>query len=123
MGKKKKIKRIVAPKTRNCNSWTESQFWGFIRASLRSKSRWWKPRLNALTKARRKSQSKNKRLKWEFLCNTCKNWYPQKMIKVHHSIEVGSLKCAQDLPGFVERLFAETGWICLCKECHKKEHE
>src|SRR5207302_9157165 len=112
-------KRIISPKTRNGGKWTEGQFWSFIRASLRSKSRWWLPRLNALKLARRKSQSKNKRLKWEFLCTKCLKWHPQKNMEVHHSIEAGSLKCANDLPGFVERLFAENGWVCLCKNCHK----
>jgi len=121
--KKTSVKRIKSPKTRNAGKWTEGQFWSFIRAVLRNKSRWWIPRLNALKNARRSNQSVNRRLKWEFQCKTCKNWYPQKNMEVHHTIEAGSLKSAQDLPGFVERLFAETGWVCLCKTCHKKEHE
>lgn len=123
MGKKKAVtKRIKAPKTRNDGTWTESQFWGFIRSALRNKSRWWKPRLNALKKARRTSQSGNKRLKWEFQCFKCNNWFAQKNVEVHHTIEAGSLKNSMDLPGFVERLFAETGWVCMCKTCHKNEH-
>lgn len=124
MGKKKKVtKKIKSPKTRNAGKWTESQFWSFIRSALRNKSRWWLPRLNALKEARRNSQSTNKRLKWEFQCANCKNWFPQKEVEIHHLIEAGSLKSAEDLPGFVTRLFAEEGWLCVCKKCHKEYHE
>lgn len=123
MKKTKTTKRISAPKNRNSGTMTESAFWGFIRSALRQKSRWWKPRLNALNNFKRPSKSTNKRLKWEFQCQKCFNWFPQKDVQVHHLIEAGSLKCKEDLPGFVERLFAEEGWICLCKICHAKEHK
>ena len=113
-----KAKREKLPKTRNAGTWTETTFWSMIRSALRSKSRWWLPRLNALKKARRSSQSSNKRLKWEFLCFKCKDWFPQTEVEIHHMVEAGSLKKAEDLPGFVERLFAEEGWECVCKGCH-----
>ncbi len=121
--KKEKAKRIVAPKVRNCNTLSEGQFWQFIRSTLRAKTRFWLPRLGALKKARRPSQSSNRRLKWEFQCFICKNWFPQTSCEVHHSQPAGKLNSAADLPGFVERLFSETGWVCTCKECHKKEHK
>lgn len=121
MNKKKPRKNSVL-KTRNANTMTESAFWGMIRQTLRGKSRFWKPRLLALSKAKRKNESNNKRLKWEFQCNACKKYFPQKNVEVHHSIEAGSLKCANDLPGFVERLFAEDGWVVLCRDCHHDAH-
>lgn len=120
---KKRIRKSKTLKTRNSGTMTEAAFWGMIRATLRNKTRFWKPKIEALKAARRKSLSTNKRLKWEFQCNNCKHWFPQKFIQVHHSQEAGSLKSASDLPIFVERLFSETGWECLCKNCHKKEHE
>lgn len=122
MNVKKKPRKNIVPKTRNAGTLTESAFWSMIRSSLRARTRFWKPRLMALQKAKRKSQSTNKKLKWEFQCDKCKNWFPQKNVEVHHEIEAGSLKCATDLPGFVERLFAEEGWVVYCKQCHSLEH-
>jgi hypothetical protein len=115
-------KRVLVAKTRNGGTQTESAFWSFIRSALRNKSRFWVPRVNALKAARRPSQSSNKKLKWEFQCSRCLDYHPQKNMEVHHEIEAGSLKCASDLPGFVERLFVETGWVCLCKPCHLSYH-
>jgi hypothetical protein len=120
--KAKKASRV--PKTRNANTMSESAFWQFIRAALRNKSRWWKPRLICLQKARRPSQSANKRLKWEYQCNHCKDWWPQTQVEINHIIPVGTLKCAQDLPLFVENLFCEIDNLeCVCVTCHKKHHK
>ena len=118
MGKKTITKKTTrVPKTRNANSMTESQFWGSIRAVLRSKSRWWKPIIQCKTNARR--SCKKGRQKWEYQCNICKQWFPEKMISVDHIIPAGSLRCAEDLKGFVERLFVEIdGLQCLCDDCH-----
>lgn len=109
------------PRVRNAGTMTESMFWSMIRAALRQKSRWWKPILKAKQKVRRKNKSKNKRLKYEYQCLICKNWFPEKNIEVDHIIPVGSLKSSDDLKGFVERLFCEEeGLRVLCKSCHKK---
>ena len=118
MGKKTTTKKTTrVPKTRNANSMTESQFWGSIRAVLRSKSRWWKPIIQCKTNACR--PCKKGRQKWEYQCNICKQWFPEKMISVDHIIPAGSLRCAEDLKGFVERLFVEIdGLQCLCDDCH-----
>lgn len=117
-----KQKKQTVPRTRNASTMTEAMFFQMLRSAMREKSRWWKPRLKALQAARRTSQSKNKRLKWEFTCCKCHNWFPQTQIEVHHSIPAGKLNSFEDLPGFAERLFAEEGFECVCKNCHKKEH-
>lgn len=119
----KKPRKNGVEKTRNGGKWTENQFWAAIRSCLRSKSRFWVPRIQCLEQARRPNQSDNKRLKWEFCCAHCNTWHPQKNIEVHHTVPAGSLKNYNDLPKFVENLFAETGWICLCKSCHLLEHK
>lgn len=121
--KKKSAKRVAAPKTRNAGTWSEGEFWQAIRSALRNRTRFWKPKLEALKRARRASQSENKRLKWEFCCSVCSQWHPQKNIQCHHEIEAGKLNSAEDLPGFVERLFSEDGWIVVCKSCHQKLHK
>ena len=121
---KKVIKRkSTTVLSRNGGTMSESAFWGMIRSCLRNRTRFWVPRLNALNAAKRSSQNINKRLKWEYMCFSCKQYFSQKEVEIHHSKQAGTLKCANDLPLFVENLFCETGWICLCKNCHIKEHK
>jgi hypothetical protein len=121
MKKKKIIKPRVSkvPKTRNNGKWTESQFWGFIRSTLRSKSRWWLPILECKKSARRAYKGENKRQKWEYLCNSCNLYFQEKFVSVDHVLPVGTLKCANDLPQFVENLFcSQENLQVLCKTCH-----
>lgn len=118
--KKKPIKKTSrVPKTRNAGTMTESAFWSFIRSALRQKSRWWKPITECKMKARRPYKGPNKRQKFEYLCNSCKTWFPDKQINVDHIVGAGSLNCGQDLPGFVDRLFCEQDNLqVLCTTCH-----
>jgi len=118
--RKKPIKKTSrVPKTRNSGTMTESAFWSFIRSALRQKSRWWKPITECKMKARRPYKGPNKRQKFEYLCNSCKTWFPEKQINVDHIVGAGSLNCGQDLPGFVDRLFCEQDNLqVLCTTCH-----
>jgi 5-methylcytosine-specific restriction endonuclease McrA len=117
--KKIPVKRSRVAKTRNSGTMTESAFWSFIRSALRNKSRWWKPITECKQKARRPYTGSNKRLKYEYQCNECKGWYPDKQINVDHIIPAGTLTCSTDLPGFIERLFCEQGNLqVLCETCH-----
>lgn len=119
MAKTKKPRKGAAPKTRNSGTMTESAFWSFIRSALRQKSRWWKPVSECKQKSKRPYNGPNKRQKFEYQCNHCKKWYAEKNINVDHVIPAGTLTCANDLPGFVERLFVEVDNLqCLCTECH-----
>ena len=119
MAKKKVVKKSRVPKTRNNMTMTEAGFWSFIRSALRQKSRWWKPISQCKQEARRKYNGLNKRQKWEYQCNECKNWFPDKQINVDHIKPAGSLNCANDLPGFIERLFCEVDNLqVLCTEDH-----
>lgn len=112
-------KKPRVPKTRNAGTMTESAFWSFIRSTLRQKSRWWKPIKACKEKARRPYRGINKRQKFEYQCNSCKNWFPEKTINVDHIIPAGSLNCAQDLSSFVEKLFCEEDNLqVLCESCH-----
>ena len=118
----KKTKKVVNPRvarTRNAGTMTEAMFWTMIRSALRQSSRWWKPAGIAKQKARRKYFGPNKLQKWEYQCNQCKEWFKEKEIAIDHVVECGQLKCAEDLPGFIERLFCEEGFQVLCKKnCH-----
>ena len=122
MAKKKVTRRTATPKTRNAGTMTESAFWSFIRSTLRQKSRWWKPITQCKLKSRRPYKGPLKRQKFEYQCNSCKQWFPEKKINVDHIIGAGSLNCGADLPGFVERLFCEQDNLqVLCEVCHNEK--
>ena len=111
-------------KTRNAGTMTEAGFWSFIRAALRQKSRWWKPisLCKQLSKRKYTGPKKKARQLWEYQCNQCKEWFPDKLINVDHIIPAGSLNHANDLPGFVEKLFCEVDNLqVLCTTCHDKK--
>jgi hypothetical protein len=115
-------KRVLVPKTRCNGEMSEAAFWSFIRSALRQKSRWWKPISVCKLNARRDYKGVNKRQKYEYQCNKCKTWTTEKNINVDHIIGAGALNCAQDLPGFVERLFCEQDNLqCLCLNCHNEK--
>lgn len=120
---KKKTTRVSkVPKTRNAGTMTESAFWSWIRSSLRNRSLYWKPITQCKQNARRPYKGPLKRQKFEYQCSNCKDWFPEKQIDVDHTIPVGSLTCASDLPEFVERLFCEIDNLaCLCKNCHSEK--
>lgn len=121
MIKKKTVKprKNAAPKTRNAGTMTESAFWSFIRSALRNKSRWWKPITQCKMSSRRAYKGPNKRQKFEYQCNVCKGWFAEKHINIDHIYPAGSLNCANDLPGFVERLFCEQDNLqTICISCH-----
>lgn len=119
MTKKKTVRRTAAPKNRNAGTMSESAFWTFIRSALRQKSRWWKPITECKLKARRPYKGVNRRQKFEYQCNTCKKWFPDKEINVDHIVGAGSLNCSADLAGFVDRLFCEQDNLqVLCETCH-----
>lgn len=107
-------------KTRAGGEMTEARFFAFIRSGLRQMSRRWPPLVrHAMIAVRRKNESDNKRLKWEFQCATCKGWQPAKQVEVDHIVPCGSLKSFDDLRGFTERLFCEAeGLRVLCNVCH-----
>jgi 5-methylcytosine-specific restriction endonuclease McrA len=112
-------KRKATVKERTNGTMTESMFWSMIRSALRNKSRWWKPVLQAKLNVKRPYKGKNKRQKFEYQCNHCKEWFAEKAINVDHIIPAGTLTCANDLPGFVERLFCEVDNLqVLCSDCH-----
>ena len=112
-------RKSTVSKPRNAGTMTESAFWSFIRSTLRQKSRWWKPITQCKMNARRAYKGPNKRQKFEYQCNNCKHWFPEKKINVDHRIPAGSLNCSEDLPRFVDMLFCEIGNLqVLCTDCH-----
>lgn len=113
-------KRTRSPPFPPFPTWTTSQFWSFVRSGLRSKFNRWPPKLEAKKEARREYTGPNKRLKFEYLCDECKQWHQEKNVEMDHIVPCGSLKNFSDLPGFLERIAcSKEGFRCLCKPCHK----
>ena len=106
-------------RTRGGGRYTESGFWGFIRAGLRAKYSRWGPRYDVLAAAKRPYKGPNARQKHAYECSQCKQLFAQKEVEVDHIIECGSLRGFDDLVGFVKRLFCEAdGLRVVCKPCH-----
>lgn len=129
MAKKKVVKKSRVEKPYNNGTMSKAMFWSWIRSSLRSRTMYWKPVSQCKINARRKNTGANKRVKWQYQCAICKDWFEDKEIAVDHVIEAGSLTCPEDLAGFIERLFPEVdGFQVLCNKrkdgkesCHKKK--
>lgn len=116
----KKVRKVI--KNRNAGTFTEGAFWLFIRNALRRRSIVWKPISLCRERARRLYTGTNKRQKYEYQCNICKEWFKGNLVAVDHIDPVGSLKSAQDLPKFVEGLFCEIDNLqVICNECHNKK--
>jgi len=106
-------------KTRAGGQWSEAKFWSFVRSNLRKASLKWPPRQQAMAAARRALTKPVGRRKWEYLCAGCHEWCEGKHVQVDHKIPCGSLNCAEDLPGFVTRLFCEVeDFQLICDACH-----
>ena len=117
-----KPKKPRVAKTRASNTMTEAAFWSYIRSALRNKSRYWPPIKQVKQASRRPYKGENKRQKFEYQCNLCKEWYAEKHINVDHIVGAGALNCYNDLPGFVERLFCEADNLqVLCESCHNQK--
>jgi hypothetical protein len=122
MAKKKRATKT--PRTRNAGTMTDAEFFQWIRQILRKASVYWKPISQVKKEAQVLYKGTNKRRKYSYVCNNCKNEYSSTEINVHHKIECGSLKTFDDIPIFVERLFCEKEFLCvLCKNCHDEEHK
>lgn len=82
---------------------------------------YYKPIQEAKNKSRK--SVKNKRHKFEYKCAKCNGWFVSKEVQVDHIIPAGALNKAEDLKGFVERLFCEdvNGYQVLCKGCHNNK--
>jgi 5-methylcytosine-specific restriction endonuclease McrA len=115
------MEKKKAEKTRNGGTMTESQYWGKVRSLLRSGFRYWGPMALALKKAERKYVGENKRQKYEYKCQHCKDYFIKANVQVDHIIPCGSLKCSADLESFLERLTPESldSFQVLCKPCHQ----
>lgn len=126
MPKKTRRKLVIprVPRTRAGGTWTEAQFWCFIRSNLRKMSMKWPPMRQAKDRCRRANQGKSKSHKWQYQCGNCQQWYYGSDVNVHHIEPCGQLYSWEHIETFLRRLLCEPEMLVgLCKECHAKEHE
>lgn len=107
--------------TRNGQTLTESQYFAKILSALRGTTRYWVPAMQALKEVSRPSQSSNKRLKTEYLCKSCMNWYPRKSVQIDHIIPCGGINGYDKIVPWLLKAHIEDvkGFQVLCIECHK----
>jgi len=114
--------RTRVPRTRASGEWTEARFWGFLRSNIRLASRKWPPMYTCKAAARRPSQLADKRIKWQYQCAACGEWFQGKETQVDHIVPCGTLKSFEDIGPFVRRLFCEAdGLQVVCKPCHAEK--
>lgn len=117
----KKIKKQLVVRTRNAWTWTEAEFWSKIRSSLRKLSMFWKPITNYKKSKQKPYKWPKKNQKYVYECERCKGIYASAEVEINHIVPAWSLKSSDDLKWFVDRLFTETWFECLCKNCHLVE--
>jgi len=105
--------------TRNAHTMTEAQYWSMILSALRGTTRFWKPCLIALEASKRKSESSNKRLKYEYICAHCSGWFARKLVQIDHIIPCGGINGLDKVLSWILLAHVEEGFQILCKECHK----
>jgi len=101
---------------------TRAAFFGWLRSRLRKHSLAWKPIKTVRDACRIPYVGPNKRRKWNYECSECKRLVGSDEIEIDHIQEAGSLRCFEDIPGFVQRLFCDSsGLRAVCSTCHDKK--
>lgn len=78
----------------------------------------WTPRTKAKMKARRLSQLTDKRVKYQYQCNHCKEWFKDKETQLDHIVPKGRYS-KETFFVWLERLLCkESGFQVLCRPCH-----
>lgn len=107
--------------TRNSNTMTEAEYFSMILSALRQTTRYWKPALKALEKASRPSKRADKRVKKEYRCCICKDWFLRKEVDKDHIIPCGGINGYDKIIPWLKKAHVEEGFQVLCKICHKQK--
>lgn len=100
----------------------EINFYTWLRQGLRSLSRRWPPVYQCLAAAKRPAPKEAPpRQKVAYECAICGRLNTAKNIAIDHRVPAGQLLCAEDIQGFIERLFCGAeGLQAICKDtCHR----
>jgi len=93
----------------------------WVKSHIERLSYKWPARSKATAAARRKSTLTDKRIKWEYQCNHCKDWFKGKDVQLDHVVPKGRY-CPETFFVWLERLFCDVaGFQVLCISCHNKK--
>ena len=117
------------PPYKEYEKWTTARFWSFIRSAIRKAYTKWPPKYLVLARNKRNAEyewygqsGRKLNVQYEYQCDGCKEWFERSSIEIDHKVPVGSLNCAEDLPGFVTKMFvSEDKLQLLCRECHQEK--
>lgn len=93
--------------------------YAFIKPIIERATVRWPPRRAAMVAARRISQLADKRTKWEYQCNHCKDWFKSSQINLDHVVPKGKYSQALFSSWLDKCLCEKEGWQVLCIPCHK----
>ena len=102
-------------------NWTEAYILSRIRSVLRRLSMQMPSIRECRVAARRKYEGPTPRLKFEYPCAKCGQWFAEKETHVDHIVPAGRLASFDDVGPFSRRLlFPQAHELqILCKPCHK----
>ena len=93
----------------------------WVKSHIERVSYKWPPRSEASKLDRRPSQLKDKRVKWEYKCRYCNEWFKEKETQLDHIIPKGKYS-KETFFVWLDRLLCKTGGFQrLCIPCHKKK--
>lgn len=112
---------------RNGGDWTEGRYRSFITSTIRGGFRRWPVKFSVLKSALvgKKINPSTGRLASMYLCNICKEEFPNKMVQVDHIEPVIDPKVGFiSWDSFIEKLFCEKENLqVLCIPCHKNKSD
>ena len=116
---------VRVQRTRNASTMTEAEYWGKVRSALRKTFAYWKPAQAVLKQAEcgTRINPKTGRLKKVYQCAACGEADFRETMQIDHVDPCGSLRCAEDVAVFLDRLTCEdTGkFQLLHKACHQEK--
>ena len=119
------MKKQRAVRTRNANTMTEAEYWERVRSALRKKFAYWRPAQEAVKRAERGTVKnlKTGRQKKVYQCAACGLLGFREEMHIDHIDPCGSLRAAEDVAPFLERLTCEDGskYQLLHKTCHQEK--
>lgn len=105
-------------------AWTEAFVLSRIRATLRKLSMQMPSIRECKLRCRRAyTAGINRQQRFEYQCQCCKEWFPEKMIQVDHIIPAGSLRRFEDVGEFARRLLfpKQEDLQVLCLKDHNEK--
>jgi hypothetical protein len=101
------------------NTITTAEFFTRILGFARKGTKYWPPAMACKLAARRKYVGTSKQQKWEFLCNRCKQWFPDSKMDIDHIAPLGGINGWDKIVDWYKRAYPEIeGYQMLCKPCH-----